>query len=332
MHHRRARPTLRVLQEDLTSDWMSPQPRRALAEGRLHDLHPLSELPHPIIAKATDSFGADPADDNFVGPIASSNELNLWEIKQSQWRGGVWVDQETQVCWLVVSGLAKGGHQDRSDFYKRVEREAQAGESNRWLPTKNDIRLLKQETAARLRTEWEIEIQREVMYALEGIHEGGEWRVDIRHPVQGEGRLALVDITVTPIREAGYKADEIVVEILPEYSSAGSELLWTLATRLLITIDPPEQLWERFGDTYSNIGEPGAWHDRIVELRPLVEDGCLATSQPGTTSHFAHKEHLAGKTINGEAVRSLCGTYFVPQQDHDALPRCLACEERIAEL
>lgn len=88
MHHRRARPTLRVLREDLSSGWTSPAPLRALNEGRVDDLHPLSELPHPLVKKAALSFGAAPADDNFVGPIACAPDHNLLEIKQAQWRGG----------------------------------------------------------------------------------------------------------------------------------------------------------------------------------------------------------------------------------------------------
>lgn len=61
MHSRRARPTLRLLAEDLTADWGSPRPRRLLDEGQVGELHPLSELPHPIIAKATEAFSGDPA-------------------------------------------------------------------------------------------------------------------------------------------------------------------------------------------------------------------------------------------------------------------------------
>ena len=148
MHNRRARPTLRVLKEDLTSDWDSPYPQRWLAAGDYRELHPVSELPHPVIRKATESFGTDAADDNFVGPIASATEVRLLEIKQSQWRGGVWQDHTTGVCWLVVAGLAKGNHQDRDDFYKRVERANDAGGIREWLPTEDDSRLMRQETAA----------------------------------------------------------------------------------------------------------------------------------------------------------------------------------------
>lgn len=332
MHNRRARPTLRVLREDLSTDWESALPQRALADGRLTDLHPLSELPHPLLTKAVDSFGADAADDNFVGPIATSTRLRLLEIRQSQWRGGVWQDPDSGVCWLVVAGLAKGGHQDRDDFYKRVERENANGDPQLWLPTEQDIRLLKQETAARLRTEWELEVQSAVLDALRAVQAGGHRRIDVRHPIPEQGHMARIELTVATVREEGYEADEVVVTITPENRYAGSSLLWQLTLRVLISIEPPEQAWDRLGDSYSNIGEPGTWTKRVDDLTVLVQRAELAVSEPGTTCHYTHREHLAGKTIKGEAVRALCGVYFVPTQDHHSMPGCPLCEERIAEL
>ena len=88
-----------------------------------------------------------------MGAIGSAVSIRLLEIKQSQCRGGVWSDSETGVCWLVVAGLAKGGHEDNDDFYKFVEREEHNATITRLLPTENDKRLLKLETAPRIRTE-----------------------------------------------------------------------------------------------------------------------------------------------------------------------------------
>lgn len=332
VHHRRARPTLRVLQEDLTSDWESAQPRRALTDGRLAELHPLSELPHPILAKAVDSFGASAADDNYVGPIASATRVRLLEIKNSQWRGGVWEDPESHVCWLVVAGLAKGGHQDRDDFYKRIQRENESGDPTSWLPTEQDNRLLKQETAARIRTEWELEVQALLLDALRVIHAGGTHRIDIGHPVPGKGAFARIDLTVAAVRDDEYEADEVELAIVPDDRYAGSALLWQLTIRVLISINPPEQGWDRFDNTYSNIGEPGAWTKRVDELAALVAAHELALSEPGAISHYTHRQHLAGRTINGDAVRALCGAYFVPTQDHDSMPECPTCADRLAEL
>ncbi|MDX2970867.1 DUF3039 domain-containing protein [Kribbella solani] len=332
VHSRRARPTLRVLVEDLTSNWASPHAPRELAKGEYDNLHPLSELPHPIIAKAAESFGSDASNDNYVGQIASSTALRLLEIKNSQWRGGVWEEPETGVCWLLVAGLAKGGHEDRDDFYRRIQRENTAGTSRRWLPTEDDRRLLRRETAARLLTEWELGVQRQVFEALRAVEAGGNHRSAITHPVRTRGTLAELDLSVVAVREDGYEADEIVLEVIPAPGCVGTELLWQLSVRALITLNPPEQGWDRFKDTYSNIAEPGFWTARADQLAELIELNELAVSQPGTTSHYAHREHLAGRTIDGRAVRGLCGVYFVPRQDHAALEPCTVCAARYSKL
>lgn len=332
MHSRRARPTIRLLAEDLTAGWDSPRAPRLLADGHYESLHPLSELPHPIIAKATGSFGLDAANDNYIGPIASSTRLRLLEIKIAQWRGGVWEDPATGVYWLVVAGLAKGEHQDRDDFYQRIQRENEGGDPNRWLPTGEDERLLNQETAARLVTEWELATQEHVLEALRRVHMGGSTRFVVDHPRPGEGPLAHLTLVVTPVREPGYDADEIEVEIVPVTSYTGGHLAWQLTIRALNSLSPPEQGWDRYKDTYTNIAEPGAWTTRVAELETLVADHELAESEPGRHSHYTHRKHLAGNTIDGHAVRALCGVFFVPIQDHDKLPRCPQCQERFAEL
>jgi hypothetical protein len=232
----------------------------------------------------------------------------------------------------VIAGLAKGGHQDRDDFYKRIERENEIGDPARSLPSEQDIRLLKQETASRLRTEWELNIQRTVLGALCTVHAGGGRRIDIHHPVPGHGLVARVDLTMTPVREDGYEADEVVVEIIAESRYSGTELLWQLTVRVLISLEPPEQGWDRLGNTFSNIGEPGAWTQRTASLAESGDANELELSQPGSTSHYTHREHLAGRTINGNAVRALCGAFFVPTQDHGSMPVCATCEEGLAEL
>lgn len=62
-------------------------------------------------------------------------------------------------------------------------------------------------------------------------------------------------------------------------------------------------------------------HDRA--LRRLAAVPGVEEPVPGELSHYAYREHLAGKTINSEAVRCLCGAFFVPtQKDHVQLPPC----------
>lgn len=332
MHNRRARPTLRLLRDDLTDGWAQPWPRRALAVGDLFSLHPVSELPHPIVAKAVECFGANPDDDIHRGVIRESTKLPLLEIRTSQWRGGVWEDHATGVCWLLIAGLAKGGHEDYEDLYERIKRETAVGGQRRWLPSDEDHRLLRQETAARLLTEWELAVQREVLGALRAVLDGGSTRVEVLHPRPEKGMLARLSLAVTPVREQDYECDEIELEVVPAPGYAGSDLLWQLTVQVLICLSPPEQDWDRYKDSYTNIAEPGSWTTRVFELEKLVATGELAESEPGSHSHYTHREHLAGSTVEGHAVRALCGAFFVPRQDHESLPVCQNCEDRRAEV
>ena len=332
MHSRRTRPTIRLLVEDLRDGWSSPYPRRMLDAGDYDALHPLSELPHPIIAKATETFGMVAADDNPVGPIASSTQLRLMEVKVAQWRGGVWVDPETGVHWLVVAGLAKGGHEDHDDFYMRVAADNAGNAPQRWLPTEPDRRLLKRETAARLITEWELTVQVRVLEALRRVHAGGTDRFTIDHPLPGKVPLATLTVTVNPVREPDYESDDIVVEIDPVAQYAGQHLLWQLTVRVLAALNPPQEGWDRYGDTYSNIAEPGSWTARLAELETYVERHELVESEPGQHGHYTHRKHITGSTIEGSAVRALCGVYFVPCRDHTDMPVCPECQQHYNDL
>jgi len=298
-----------------------------LSEGDYYALHPLSELPHPIIAKATETFGMVAAEDNPVGPIACSRSIPLLEIKAGQWRGGVWADPDTGVHWLVVAGLAKGDHRDHDDFYIRVQDAEARNATQDWLPTELDHRLLNRETAARLITEWELDVQRRVLDALRAVHTGGTIRFAVDHPKSTEGVVATVDITVAAVREPDYAADEIVIEIHPDRRFAGSNLLWQLTIRILAALNPPQEDWDRLGNTYSNIAEPGAWTDRVTELETHVARHELVESQPGAHCHYTHRDHIAGSAVAGTSVRALCGAYFVPCRDHSEMPVCPNCEQ-----
>lgn len=337
MHNRRARPTLRLLREDLIQLWGTPYQRRRLDEGAVDELGPLPELHHAIIAKAVECFGTRAADDHCEGPIRDVTSLELWEIKVQQWRGGVWCDSETGVHWLVAAGLAKGEHRDHDDFYVRLGRMDGTGQLERLLPTAEDTRLLKRETAARIITEWELEIQRWTHTALESTHGGGVCVVRVPHPSRRDSQgqrchLAELEVEVVQVRDEDYQADEISVRVNLASKRDNPNLWWQAAIRILISILPPEQDWDTDGGSFTTICEPGNLTDRVEELGLLVEQGILGESKPGEHAHFAHREHLAGRTIEGRAVRAMCGTVFVPRQDHEELPTCPRCTEEYAKL
>jgi hypothetical protein len=329
---RRGRPTLRVLQDDLRDGWESPHARpRAGAEG-LDPLSPLSELRHPIIRKAVESFGDDPAHDTYVGRVRSSTSFVMLEIKSGQWRGGVWVDPDTGVCWLVAAGLAKGNHTDRDDFYERVKRADESGEIGRWLPTDDDRRQLKRETAASFMTNWELDIQQRVLEALRAISNKGTTTFALPHPAGPTRQFGECTLTMTQADETDFKHEEVVVEVdlVNEFRASG--LGWQATVRVLIAISPPETGWDRVGDTYSTIGEIGSLALRVDQLQAIMDCGEIAQSHPNDRAHYAHRRNLALSSVVGLGVRSLCGVFFVPHKDHESLPKCEVCEERYLAL
>jgi hypothetical protein len=320
------------LQDDLQDGWESPHAKPRDGVGGLDPLSPLSELHHPIIRKAAASFTDDPTHDKYVGRIRSCTRFVMLEIRAGQWRGGVWVDPDTGVCWLVAAGLAKGGHADHDDFYERVRRADESGDIDKWLPTHDDRRQLRRETAATLMIDWELDIQRRVLEALRAITGGGTATVVLPHPTNLERPFGVCTVTMVQADEPGFRREEVVVEIDLANEYRAANLGWQATMRVLISISPPETGWDRVGDTYSTINEIGSLVLRVDELRTVTDRGELAQSRPNDRAHYAHRQNLALSSIAGLGIRSLCGVYFVPYQDHEALPRCTTCEERYQAL
>ncbi len=59
-----------------------------------------------------------------------------------------------------------------------------------------------------------------------------------------------------------------------------------------------------------------------------AETGPPGEMSPTTHAHYAPSRLLARATVEGLAVPALCGTWFVPRQDHVDMPVCGACEAR----
>jgi hypothetical protein len=106
------------------------------------------------------------------------------------------------------------------------------------------------------------------------------------------------------------------------------QLLWQVTIRVLEALSPPQEGWDRYRDTYSNIAEPGSWTGRVADLEKYVERHELVESEHGQHCHYTHREHIAGSAIEGSSVRALCGAYFVPCRDHADMPVCPECQQR----
>jgi Protein of unknown function (DUF3039) len=315
-----------VLRDDLLNGWTDAAPTRARATGRPEELCPLAELPHPLITKARGMFGSDPDGDSYHQMISCAAPLGLMEVRTGQWRGAVWTDPDTGVRWLVAAGLAKGEHEDNDDFYVELASLFERGRPEELLPTAEDHRLLKIETAHAVVRAWELHLQEQIAGVLADISAGGSARISVTHPTR-QILLATVDINMAVEPGDGYSVEAYVLEIDLEREFRGSNLAWTMTLRLLTCICPPEQDWDRFGDTLSAMATIGHATQQSALLFDLAGRGELCRSAPGAVSHYAHRKNLADSSIEGHAVRAMCGVFFVPFQDHDGMPVCPECRE-----
>ena len=329
---RRARPTLRVLRDDLGEGWPTPFTQRAIAAGRIEDIQPLNALDHPILQKASSSFTDDPADDSFVGRIASVSSAHLLEIKSGQWRAGVMVDSDA--CWVVAAGLAKGGHKDRDDFYESLERQEKNGTIHSLLPSQEDRDALKRERASALIGAWQLEAQRVLLDAMHIVEHGGAAEAAILSPVPtaSDGELVASITIEVALPEDDYPHEDVVLEFSFADRWKSSQLRWHLTVQALATLSPPEDGWDRLDETYSNLLEPGTLALRAREVRALQDRGEIATSAPTSHAHYTHRKNLAQKAVDGATVRALCGAYFVPRRDPDNLAICPKCQSLHSEI
>jgi hypothetical protein len=141
-----------------------------------------------------------------------------------------------------------------------------------------------------------------------------------------------VTLTFAEVRDDDYEADEFMVTMDVSPRWAGSDTAWQAILRVLISICPPEQGWERIENSFSTIAEPGWCLRRLPELRRLASTKQLAESRPGDHAHFAHTRDLSDANVEGRAVRALCGAWFVPCQDHETLPKCNDCDRIMTEI
>ncbi|UGT64100.1 DUF3039 domain-containing protein [Nocardia asteroides] len=329
-HNRRARPTLRLLTDDLPTGWANPDHLRLITEGRWQQLHPLAELSHPLLRKAVDLYGSDPLADPAPRLIKGSGELRLQELRNAQWRAGIWTDPDSGVRWVVSAGLAKGGHRDEDDFYQVLERRIGSGSAT-LLPTEHDALLLKRETAAAALTRWHLKLQSEVAQALGSLERVASTRISLPHPSE-PGAIGTVEIELDIVREDGTPREDFFLTFDLRSEHRVSTWGWRAIERVLISVAPPVQDWDRHGNHYFVMTEPGHRSRQYARLGTAGSRKETLFAEQGTVSHYTHKSHIAEASVAGTAVRAMCGVVFVPTRDPDPLTVCPRCAENFAAL
>ncbi|WP_063039582.1 DUF3039 domain-containing protein [Nocardia grenadensis] len=333
-HNRRARPTVRLLAEDLHANWEDPHYTRAIADGRWDTIQPLGELPHPLLRKAAAMYGPDPRQDPAPRLIGCSGDLRLQELRNAQWRAGIWTDPATGVRWVVTAGLAKGDHQDDDDFYKLLGRQvARPDRGSSLLPTSQDFTLLKRETAAWALTRWHLDIQNRIAAALRGIRSTRTVVVELpQTPSRQPSRIGRVEIEFDDIPDAGTPREEFTLTFELEPAHEASRWGWLAMERVLICVAPPVQDWDRYRNHAWVICEVGHLDRQGWCIDAADSRSELLSAEQGAVGHYTHSAHIAEASVNGTAIRAMCGVVFVPMRDPDQLPVCPRCAEQFATL
>jgi hypothetical protein len=252
--------------------------------------------------------------------LSICSAVMLWDLGGALWR------PSGRQRRFPPPRLATADPPDSYDFYVQLEELFANGREDILKPRDQDRRLLAIETAAAQIVKWELQLDSKPWTPSTSWPRLAEHASTSATPPR-TGSLPSVDLGMTVEPGDGYAAEALLVDVSLERDYRGTNLAWTMITRLLTCLSPPSQDWDRYGDTMSALADVGHAADQAARLRELTARGELCRSEPGAVSHWAHQKSLAESTVEGRAVRALCGVFFVPFQDHESLPICPKCSE-----
>lgn len=302
----------------MPNDWADVVDQRAV--GNLADCSkPLHELRHPILQKMAEDFPVSGADDVKREGISGLKNPMWWKVKTgARWRGAAYVDEDGQ-AWLCAAGYRR--EKEGDDFYAAFMARIKAGGSAPFLPTSEDRELLLQERRGALMQQWEAQLAAWARaWVLEALGVGDLVEHALEDP---KGRvLALVSVLCEDEGDAGVS---VYLEFQPQDWSRMDLLEW--AEQVFVgEVCCLEQHW---GVTH--LGE-GRAYSLQIDRRELQDS--LSTPKTrnapgvfdaGAESHYTHKERFVESLVEGEALRALCGQWFVPRQDTQAREQCPIC-------
>ncbi len=362
-----ARPTLRLLADELDEDWEERAHRAAAKtpDGKIA-LPRLHQLKHPVIRHAAEVFTGAP---ERTGDIKRESISGLtspawWKLKTTQYRGAVLFDKDGQ-AWLCATGLRRKG--DPDDFYSDFMVQVRHRGPAYYEPTREDRKRLRFEQTEALLGDWESALHRLACQALRDAVEGppASFTVPGLRPAaaatttdgadtssaadgadddqqdgggtgaaEGDKPLGRAEIEVVLVPDDD-DPDQAVAEIVATVTgdrSRGTHLDRAEIV-VLAAINPDEQAWD-----------PSYLRDGSRLYACLLTAGDLkalkaaaGAREPGLTvagseAHYAHRGRLTESAVEGLAVRAMCGTWFVPRQDAEPLDRCGPCDALYREL
>lgn len=344
--HRRV--TLRCLCEDLSSDWDTVAQQRAFAVLRdivseerpdsaialaLADTPTTSMADHPLVRSFFSSFAED-GEHILRESISGLNDPHWWKEKIARWRGAV-SDISTLgdgEVWLCAGGIRAAG--ESRDFYAKFTVAVTASGPKYFLPSTEDRRLQAVEEKIARRDAWLEQLRLSTLICLNECNETGQPQLlHVPGPAPSSIQDAIVHLEFELARVAD-RGSELVELLL-----AVSDQDYSRPNLAGIALESVRSVVESVADAWRVL--PGADNDQVwsalvtaemlTEARNAVTTGVLpehlrrSTLSLGVQAHYTHDSGIVDATADGDAVRGLCGTWFVPTSDSHTLPLCPAC-------
>lgn len=321
------RPTLRCLVDDIAGrDWTDATHSSMLIPE--HEITvPMHALSHPIVGKAAGVFFDRYQDADILREnISTLTDPPFWKVKVQQWRGAVWIDEGTGQAWLVAAGLRRG--KAANDFYQRFMADIESKGAAYFMPTQDDRDILARELKERLLAEWETGFSTTVRSVAAGLlaSAGGVERIEVGLPGAPGKTFSWVEIEVEFEDIDGEQVADVVVTAKCLDYGYLALFQWAQIAALL-AVDPHEQTWSALPADGCEIASSVYSGNDLTELRNhLATEVGMGEVISGDVAHFSHRSRLTESTVEGLAVKAVCGTWFVPRQDHDELSVCAYCD------
>ncbi|MDN3310431.1 DUF3039 domain-containing protein [Microbacterium oryzae] len=305
----------------------------------LIQMPPMCRLGHPLIRAFDDQFSGEDDGDHLRQSIKSVKDRQwLKQTFGTRWRGAavILADEDgVETVWLGAAGYHRAGSPE--DFYARFSVDCAAG-SDGFLPREEDRVLRAVENKVARLGAWKLQLHLTSLLLLHSALQAEEvpYTVDVRSPDGSE--LLQMEMTVVSSMLRGAIVKELLVVLSP--SGWEKATLREIASRVVCTaIDPNMEAWKDApldGPAMSHwtaITESAISQARAAaESGEIHEDARPGEVRLGTIAHYAPRDSLTRSTVEGEAVRAMCGHWFVPTADHEHLPRCATCHDNYEKL
>ncbi|MGO1177509.1 MAG: DUF3039 domain-containing protein [Flaviflexus sp.] len=349
------RVTIRCLCEDLNEGWddvaqqRSFQTLRDLLEAgksdseiarSLESVPTVSKADHPLVRSFSAAFEAGGSGVRRES-ISGLTDPYWWKQKVSRWRGAA-TDAETVgdgEVWLCAGGLRSVG--DDRDFYKTFTHQVSVNGSSKFLPSESDRKLQAIEEKISRKEAWNRQVQLSALVCLDRAYSqesAVSFHVPGPSPTPVEEPLMHLEFAVSKETIDGEELAELLLSVSSQDTSK-PYLAEDALGSIREIVEPVVERWRLLpGPGGMLIWSTILSADLIATAKGAVELGELpeGVSKSGfrfaVRAHYAKAHSLVDATVEGDPVRGLCGTWFVPTADPSGRDICPICAGRYEEL